>query len=245
MALDTTQWLWAILCAFLIGFAKTGFSGVATLVVPIMAAIFGGKESSGIVLPMLIVGDLLAVKKYSSHADWKYIRRLLPWAMAGIILGLAVGNAVSDLQFKRIIAIIVLLGLCVMIWQEIQGDGAAVPHQWWFSALLGLAGGFSTMIGNAAGPVMGIYLLAMRLPKLVFIGTGAWFFMIINAAKVPLQIFFWKGITLNTLTFNLMLVPAIALGAFIGIKVVRHVPERPFRYAIIAITALTAVKLFF
>lgn len=243
--LNTGQWAATVVCAFLIGFSKTGFSGVSTLVVPVMAGLFGGKVSSGIVLPMLIFGDLIAVKKYNQHADWTYIRRLLPWAVAGILLGLLVGNAVSDTQFKKIIAIIVLIGLVIMIWQEWRGEKAAVPHQWWFSALLGLAGGFSTMIGNAAGPVMGIYLLAMQLPKWVFIGTGAWFFMIINWVKVPLQAIFWKGITGESLLFNLILTPVIGVGAWAGMKVVEYIPEKPFRLIVIALTALAAVKLIF
>lgn len=243
--LDLFQWILAVICGLLIGFAKTGLSGAGTLMVPIMAAIFGGKASSGIVLPMLIFGDLIAVKKYNQHAEWKYILRLLPWAFAGIVLGVVIGNQINDFIFKKMLAGIILIGIGIMIWQERKGENAVVPHQWWFMAIIGLAGGFTTMVGNAAGPVMTIYLLSMQLPKFAFIGTGAWFFMIINWTKVPFQLFFWKGITLETLTFNAMLVPAIVLGAIIGIIVVKRIPEKPFRYVVIALTAVAAVKLFF
>lgn len=242
--LNLNQWILAIISALLIGFSKTGLSGVGTLVIPLMAAVFGGKASSGIVLPMLVFGDIIAVRKYHRHADWRYIWELIPWAVGGIALGLAVGNFVSDLQFKKIIAAIVLVGLGIMVYQEWRGEKATVPHQWWFGALLGLAGGFSTMIGNAAGPVMGIYLLAMQLPKWVFIGTGAWFFMIVNLIKVPLQVIFWKGITWDTLLFNLILVPAIACGAYAGVKIAKIIPEKPFRITVIVLTAAAAIKLF-
>lgn len=241
--LSSTQWILCLFCGLLIGFAKTGIGGVATLMVPIMAEIFGGKASSGIVLPMLVFGDLIAVNRYRKHADKKQVAKLLPWAIAGLILGLSVGNMVNDAQFKMIIAITVITGLAVMIIQEHRGAG--VPNHWTFIAVLGLAGGFSTMVGNAAGTVMTIYLLSMRLPKYSYIGTGAWFFMIINMIKIPLQIIFWKGITLQTLTFNAMMIPAILLGAFIGIHLVRKIPEKPFRYMVIVLTAVAALKLFF
>ena len=99
------------------------------------------------------------------------------------------------------------------------------------------------MIGNAAGPVMAIYLLSMKLPKYSFIGTGAWFFMIINLVKLPLQYFVWKGITLHTLTLNAMMIPVIILGTVIGIVVVKKIPELPFKIAIILLAAVSAVKL--
>lgn len=241
--LNFYQWIISSICACLIGFSKTSFNGVSTIVIPIMAELFGGKASSGILLPMLIFGDLIAVKKYNQDAEWSYIWSLLPWAFGGIVLGVVVGNVVNDSQFKIIIATIILIGLGIMIWQEWWGSNAPVPKQWWFSALLGLAGGFSTMIGNAAGPVMGIYLLAMQLPKYAFIGTGAWFFMIINLVKVPFQIFFWKGITGETLIYNIILVPAIVIGTWIGIKVVKLIPEKPFRIIVIVLTALAAINL--
>ncbi|MGA2142698.1 MAG: sulfite exporter TauE/SafE family protein, partial [Brevinematales bacterium] len=230
--LDLLQWFVSGICAFLIGLSKTSFNGVSTPVIPVMAELFGGKASSGILLPLLIFGDLIAVNNYSRHAEWPYILRLLPWASGGIIIGVIVGNSVNDSQFKMIIAIIVLTGLGIMIWQERLGNGAPVPRQWWFSAVLGLAGGFSTMIGNAAGPVMGIYLLAMQLPKYAFIGTGAWFFMIINLTKVPFQVIFWKGITGETLLYDLLMAPAVISGAFIGIRIIRIIPEKPFRYIV-------------
>jgi uncharacterized membrane protein YfcA len=241
--LTSAQWFLCVFSAVLIGFSKTGIGGVATLMVPIMASIFGGKASSGIVLPMLVFGDLIAVNRYRKHADKRHVMKLLPWAVAGLILGLAVGNLVNDAHFKMIIGVTVIAGLAVMIILEKRSS--SVPEHWAFAAILGLAGGFSTMVGNAAGTVMSVYLLSMRLPKYSFIGTGAWFFMIINLIKIPLQIIFWHGITPQTLVFNAMMIPPILIGAFIGIHIVRKLPEKPFRYMVMALTAVAAAKLFF
>ncbi len=243
--LSAGLWLLLILCGVLIGIAKTGISGAGMLVVPILAGIFGGRPSAGLLLPMLCFGDIFGVTYYHRHAEWRHIWRLMPWTAAGIAIGLFVGAAVTDLQFNRMLSFIILAGLAVMIWRGQRGDVPNVPEHWWFAAIMGLAGGFTTMIGNAAGPVMALYLLSMRLPKYAYIGTVAWFFMIVNLAKVPLHIFVWHTITVRTVTLDVVMIPSIALGACMGIWIVRKIPEKVFRWVIVAMTALAAVKLLY
>ena len=224
--------------------AKTGVAGVGMLIVPILATIFGGKSSAGILLPMLSMADVFAVSYYHRHAEWKYILKLLPSTIVGVLVGLFVGNIVNDQQFKVMMGVIILAGLIIMVWRERKNVDAAIPHNWLFSSIAGLLGGFSTMIGNAAGPVMAVYLLSMMLPKNSFIGTGAWFFLIINLFKIPFHITVWKTIDLNTFTLDLAMFPAIMIGAFLGIKVVKIIPEKPYRIFIIVTTALAAIRLF-
>jgi hypothetical protein len=231
----------------MIGMAKTGITGVGTLVVPLMAFIFGGMPSSGLVLPMLIMADIFGVSYYHRSADWKTLLKVIPWALAGIITGLLVGKSISAIQFKHMIGILVILSLIVMIWQEIYKSkkGDLLPHKPWFAIPIGITGGFSTMIGNAAGPIMSVYLLSMNLQKKEFIGTAAWFFFIVNVFKLPLQIWGWHNITLKTLGFNFILLPAIAFGAFAGIKIVKLIPETAYRWFVVAATLVSAIALFF
>ena len=243
--LNPEQWFWVILCALFVGMAKTGIAGVGMLIVPILATIFGGKTSTGILLPMLCIADVFAVSYYHRHAEWKYIWKLMPSTVAGVLVGLYVGSLVNDQQFKLLMACIILVGLVIMVWRERKNTGTAIPHNWMFSSIAGLLGGFSTMIGNAAGPVMAIYFLSMMLPKNSFIGTGAWFFLIINLFKVPFHISVWKTIDLNTFVLDLAMFPAIMIGAILGFKLVKYIPEKPYRIFIIASTALAAIKLFF
>ncbi len=242
--LDADQWFWVILCALFVGMAKTGVAGIGMLIVPILATIFGGKSSAGILLPMLSMADVFAVSYYHRHAEWKYILKLLPATVAGVLIGVFVGNEVNDQQFKHMMAIIILVGLVIMIWRE-RTKAEAIPHNWIFSSIAGLLGGFSTMIGNAAGAIMSIYFLSMMLPKNSFIGTGAWFFLIINLFKIPFHVFNWGTIDMNTFTLDLAMLPAIMIGAFLGVKIVRYIPEKPYRIFIIVTTALAAIKLFF
>jgi uncharacterized membrane protein YfcA len=193
---------------------------------------------------MLILADVFAVTWYNRHAEWKHVLRLLPWALAGILVATLVGKSISDQTFNRLLAALVIGGIVLLVWRDLRSDKFHVPESRWFAAGLGLLGGFSTMIGNAAGPVMALYLLSMRLPKNVYIGTGAWFFFIVNLSKVPLHVWSWKTITLSSFLLDLLLIPAIAAGAFLGIWLVRLLPEKIFRIIVIVTTLLSALLLF-
>ncbi len=242
--LNLTELLLIILCAVLIGMSKTGISGAGLAVVPIMAYIFGGKLSTGIVLPMLSMADIFAVAYYHRHASWKYILRLLPWTVGGIFIGIYVGDMISDAVFKDIMGIIVVISVGILVWRDMK-KAVSVPGGTLFPAVMGLAGGFATMIGNAAGAIMALYLLSMRLPKNEYIGTGAWFFMIINLFKIPFHIFIWETISLKTFTIDLILLPAIAAGAVSGFYIVRIIPEKAYRIFLLATTAIAAIVLIF
>lgn len=238
------EWVIAVICGMLIGMAKTGLSGVSMAVVPLFAMIFGARPSTGMLLPILIMADVYAVSYYTKHTSWYHVLRLMPWALGGVGIAAVVGRLISDEVFTLLLAAIIILGTILLIANDLR-KSKTVPNHWWFSGIMGTAGGFTTMIGNAAGPIMSLYMLSMRLPKNVFIGTGAWYFFIVNVLKMPLHIFLWKTITLRTFLFDLLLLPAIALGAFAGVKIVKLIPERLYRLLIIATTLAAAVLLFF
>ncbi|WKN44615.1 sulfite exporter TauE/SafE family protein [Tunicatimonas pelagia] len=243
-SLSLLEWGLVILCAMLVGMSKTGVMGAGLMVIPVLASIFGGRSSTGFLLPMLSVADILAVRYYNRHAQWSYLVRLFPWTMAGIALGVWFGDVISDEQFKASIGVIIFICLGLLLARDFRQESLNVPNYWWISALTGTLGGFATMIGNAAAPIMAIYLLSMRLPKNDYIGTAAWFFLIINLLKIPLHVFIWHTITLDTVKVNAMMVPAIALGAILGFRVVRILPERAYRIFLIISTAVSAFFLF-
>lgn len=234
------QWGLILLCSFLIGMSKAGVPGVSMVVVPILAIIFGGKQSTGVLLPMLIMADVFGVTYYHQHANWKHVIKALPWAVIGVIVAMLVGNRVDDNQFKIIIATIILISIALMLWRDKSKAKETIPDSWYFAAIMGLAGGFATMIGNAAGPIFAIYLLALRLPKNEFIGTAAWFFFIINLFKLPLHIFSWHTISWQSISLNFINLPTIALGAFMGIWLVKKIPNSSYRWIVISITILSA-----
>jgi hypothetical protein len=230
-------------CAFLVGVSKTGVPGCGILNVPLMALAFSAKMSTGLLLPLLAMADVFAVSYYHRHAQWKHVWRLLPWALAGIGAGSLVIRFINDAQLKPIIGFIVLILLIVNYWRLHRAGGELkVPTHWSFAAVLGFAAGLTTCMANAAGPIMVIYLLAMRLPKNEYIGTGAWYFLILNWLKIPL--FIWDGrITMVSLKADIVMLPAIAAGAFLGIVILKKIPQKYFNLIIQILALAAAIKL--
>ena len=243
---DLVPWQWAawIFLGLCIGLTKTGFSGMTAIIVPIIALIFDPKESTGINLPLLCFADIIAVAYFHSHAEWKYIWKLLPWSLAGFGAAILVDRLIPVQAFRYLMGGSILAGLAVMIWNDMRGKEKPPPSAWWFSALFGIAGGFCTMIGNVAGAIMAVFLLSMRLPKNSYVGTTAWFFLIINYLKLPIQIFFWNNITAKSLLFDVTLVPVILIGAVLGVYLIKIIPEPVYRKTIVILTCVSAVLLF-
>lgn len=241
--LSLFQWLILSLTALCIGMSKTGIQGLMLLTVPYMAMSFGAKESTGVILPMLCMADIMAVIYYKRIADWKTVLRLLPTAILGFFIAIFVDNLIPAKEFRHLMGWTLVIALAVMIWSEIFGKENRWMKRWWYSAIFGLLGGFTTMIGNAAGPVLSVYLLSMRKDKMEYIGINAWFFLVVNMLKVPLQIFVWDNISWSTFSLNLTMLPIIGLGAWIGIRIVKVFPEKAFHRFIQIVTILSVVMM--
>ncbi|MBP3318322.1 MAG: sulfite exporter TauE/SafE family protein [Alistipes sp.] len=237
------QWTILSLTALCIGMSKTGIQGVMLLAVPYMAMAFGAKESTGIILPMLCMADIMAVAYYKRIADWMTVLKLLPTAVLGFFVAIVVDNLIPAEEFRHLMGWTLAMALAVMIWSEIFGKENRWMKKWWYSAIFGLLGGFTTMIGNAAGPVMSVYLLSMRKDKMEYIGINAWFFLVVNLLKVPLQIFVWDNISWGTFSLNLAMLPIIGIGAWMGIGIVKRFPESAFRRFIQIVTILSVAMM--
>ncbi|MEL6866087.1 MAG: sulfite exporter TauE/SafE family protein, partial [Bacteroidota bacterium] len=140
----------SLFAAFILGMSKAGLKGVSIIVVTLMALVHGAKASTGIVLPLLIFADVLAVTYYNRYTRWEYLRRFLPWMLAGVLIAVLVGKDLPEDIFKKGMALIILVSVVMMFWWE-RYDSKEVPKKWWFAGSMGLSAGFSTMIGNLAG----------------------------------------------------------------------------------------------
>lgn len=240
MPLSSTDIILISCVALCVGMSKTGVHGTGMIAVPMLASVFGGQLSSGVMLPMLCLADLMGVWYYHRHAEWRHLKKLFPWALLGTILGTVIGGNIDDGTFRIIMAIVILLSVGIMLWLE-KGHREDVPNYPWFAALTGTTGGFTSMVGNLAGSVMAVYFLSMRLPKNAFIGTTAWFFMVINWLKIPFHVWAWKTITLETFIIDLAALPLIILGAWLGIIIVRNLKEQHYRWFIIGMTIVAAI----
>ena len=226
------------------GMAKTGVHGIGMVTIPMLAALFGGRLSSGIMLPMLVIADVMGVWYYHRHASWSHLKILFPWAAVGVIVGTVVGGLISDEVFKTIMGVVVIVSVVIMIWME-RDRSENIPANFWFGSSMGIAGGFTSMVGNLAGAVMALYLLSMRLPKNAFIGTAAWFFLVVNWFKVPFHVFAWHTISMDILWLDLATTPIIGLGAYLGVLVTKSLSEKSYRWFIIAMTLAAAVVMLF
>jgi len=239
--LSIFQWLTIGLAGILLGVSKSGIKGIGIVIILILAFVFGEKASTGVLLPMLIGADILAVIYYHRHVQWKYIVKLLPFMLVGVLVGVWVGNDISEVGFKRIMAIIIILTMLVMVYTEMRKN--SIPNNKLFAYSSGFMAGVASMIGNLAGPIADIYFLAIRLPKNEFIGTGAWLFFIINVFKLPFHIFIWNTVTVETLVLNSVLVPAVVIGFFIGVYIVKLISNVNYRRFIFVVTAIGAIVL--
>lgn len=229
--------------AFILGLAKAGLRGIDMLNVTLMALVFGGKASTGIVLPLLCVADIAAVLYYHRHAQWKHFWKLVPWMAAGILIGVFAGKDMNEAVFRKLMAVIIILTVIIMMVMELI-KSENVPSHPLFAASTGIAAGITTMLGNLAGAFSNLYFLAMRLPKNDFIGTSSWLFLVINLFKLPFQVLYWKNITPSSLQTDLLLLPALALGFLSGLKIVKQIKDQHYRKMVILLTLIGAVVIF-
>lgn len=242
--IPTTGWVIAATAAFILGISKAGIKGIEIIIVTMMALAFGARESTGVLVPLLIIGDIFAVIYYNRHARWSYITRFLPWMLAGLLLGVLIGHELPEQTFKMVMVTVILASVVMMYWWD-KRKTRAVPTHWAFSGFIGILAGVTTMIGNLAGAFSNIYFLAMRLPKNEFIGTAAWLFLIINIVKLPFHYYVWETISKESLLINLKLAPLILVGLFVGVRMVKLIKEGLYRKMILLLTALGAVLILF
>jgi len=229
--LTPEAWLWLLLAAALVGFAKTAINGVGALAVVLFAFVLPVKESTGALLPLLLVGDVLAVGLYRRHADLRALLRLLLGVLPGLVLGWWFIGQVDDALMRRSIAVILIVMTGLQLWQRRRGTRDALRHPRAAVTLAtGATAGFATMTANAAGPVTTLYLIRAGLPTLEMLGTAAWFYLAVNLSKLP----FSAGlhlISVESLAMGALLVPALLLGGWVGVRLIRRVDQRQFEVA--------------
>jgi uncharacterized membrane protein YfcA len=226
-----------------IGVSKAGLPGVSLIHVVIFAFLFGARQSTGVVLPMLLAGDVTAVTAFHQHARWDYIRRMLPPACLGVMLAAFVMRFLDEALFKPVIGWIIL-GLTVLQIIRMQRPEwfGTVPHSRAFAWAMGLLVGAATMMANAAGPIFALYSVAVALPKLEIVGTSAWFFLMINAFKVPFS--FGLGLIHGqTLLLNAAMIPPILVGVFTGRRLVQRLPQRAFEMLMLSFAGVASLRL--
>jgi uncharacterized membrane protein YfcA len=240
-----SAWVLAYGAAFCIGLSKNGFGGVGMLAVILMARVMPARESTGAVLPLLIVADIFAIRAFRQFAVWRHLGKLLPATVVGIVCGWLLMPHLTSKAFGPLIGWMVLVLIALTVVQKLSRSlpaaAAAHPAIAW---PLGWLAGLTTMLANAAGSVMTVYLLACRLPKYEFVGTAAWFFFIVNVIKVPFSVSLGL-INGHSLLLNLALIPGIVAGVATGRFFLGKINQQAFEWLMIALSLAGGLKLVF
>jgi uncharacterized membrane protein YfcA len=237
--LEPWQWALGAFSAFIIGVAKTGAPGLGTLIAPLMVIAVGdARLATAWTLPVLITADIFAVWYWRRQAEARQLFSLAPWVLVGIVGG-AFALGLPELAIRRTLGVIVLSMMFIYLWRRVRPTTDVHGNPIFF----GIAGGFSSTVANAAGPVMNLYLLSRKLPKEEFVATGAWFFFALNLVKAP--VYAYHGLySRESLTFDALMIPVVLLGALAGRWVVRVMPQKLFEAAVIVLTGVSCLLLF-
>lgn len=242
--LTAIAWLLLGVAAVIIGLSKTAVPGSGTIAVAVFAAVLPAKQSTGTILLLLILADLFAIVMYRRDVNWRALLRLAPAVLVGVLLGVVFLALADDVWVKRTIGVILLAVIAVTLlrrWLVRSATAPDRPHRL-AAATYGTLGGFTTMVANAAGPVMSMYFLAARFSVKEFLGTAAWFFFLVNVSKVP----FSAGLGLITgpgLLIDLLLAPLVVAGALFGRWWAGRLDQILFERIVIAATVLGALYL--
>lgn len=247
------QWVLLAVAGFMVGLSKTGIAGLGVLAAAVFANVLPARASTGALLPLLILADVFAVASYFRQAIWSHLFKLFPWAVAGIIIGALAMGRMDDKQVRVVIGLILVAMVSMQIWRKLRTEARRkageevedkVPEALWFAALMGILAGFTTMLANAAGPIMTLYLLAMRMPKMRFMGTAAWYFFILNSFKVPFNCHLGQ-IDGASMILDMKLAPFAIVGALYGRSILPHINQKVFESLALGLALVAGVKLLF
>ncbi|MCK6374471.1 MAG: sulfite exporter TauE/SafE family protein [Zoogloea sp.] len=242
MHLDTTGWIVTAIAILLTGISKSGLGGaLGGLAVPFMSMWMSPRDAVAVMLPVLIAMDLFGIRAWRGKADWAELRLLLPASLAGIAVGTLAFGVMSDRMVKGAVGLIAVVFAADRLLRRPMSDAPTAPLPR-LARLCGVGAGFTSTLAHAGGPPLMIYLLTRGLPRQAFAATSVFFFAALNLAKLP----FYLGLDLftrDTLVMSAMLLVLVPVGVWTGMRLLQHIPERPFYLLATAALGLSGVKL--
>lgn len=233
-------------CVFVYGVSKTVMPVLGVLASPIIAAALTPTIAAGFMVPLLILGDLVALTVYRQHVQWRLILRILPGLLVGFALTAVLFLRADITTVSRVVGGLILVSVILEVLRMRQtGDTPPSVGTLWdrsVTAFFGVFAGVTTLAANAGGAAMSLYLVRLRVPMLAFMGTSVWFFFILNLIKVPVVASLGL-ISAESLRVGLFMAPLVVAGALVGIVIFRHLDQRVFVTTALALSAVAAVWL--
>jgi len=241
---DLYFWGIAVLAVFVVALSKSGLVGSLGLVgVPLLSLVMPARDAAGMMLPLLLVMDAIAVWTYRKDADWRILRIMLPGAFVGTVVGWVLWSFVSDamvLLFVGILTLLFILDALLPLRKKLEGLPPSKP----WGAFWGGAAGFTSFISHTGGPPFQIYVLPQKLTPVKFSGTTAFFFAIVNSAKL-IPYFFLGQLNVANLSHAAILAPLAVIGVMVGVFLVRRISVKRFYQLTYWLVFLLALKLIY
>lgn len=255
--------------AILFGIDKSLASGAGLLAVAMLTAVMPARDATGLTLLMAICADWSAIWAYRGNVSVRSLVRLIPFVIVGIACGIAFLYSADNTAMRKTIGII--LGIFVAVYfislarkrlsgKTAQGAAAATVHggtsdalsadprvralSWAKRVVCGILAGFTTMVANAAGPVTTVFFMSENLPVLRFLGTTAWFYLIVNLIKLPVSIHLGM-ITWQSFLSMAWTIPLIILTVIAGRTTAKHVSQKTFTVVVYALAVIAVTRLLF
>ncbi|MHB1111459.1 MAG: sulfite exporter TauE/SafE family protein [Devosia sp.] len=241
---DLYFWIIATLAVFIVALSKSGLVGSLGMVaVPMLALVMPPRDAAGMMLPLLLVMDVIAIWTYRKDADWHILKIMLPGAFVGTLLGWALWSVVSDamvLLFVGVITLLFVLDSLLPLRKQLEGLPPSKP---WGGFWGGFAG-FTSFVSHTGGPPFQIYVLPRRLPPVIYSGTTAFFFAAVNTAKLIPYLFLGQ-LSVTNLTIGLILTPVAIIGVLLGVFLVRRISVKLFYQLAYWLVFVLAIKLIY
>lgn len=239
---DLYFWIIAVIAVFIVALSKSGLLGSLGMVaVPLLTFVMPARDAAGMMLPLLLVMDAIAVWTYRKDCDWRIIRIMVPGALVGTLIGWALWSVVSDamvLLFVGITTLLFILDALLPLRKKLDGLPPSKP----WGAFWGGFAGFTSFISHTGGPPFQIYVLPQKLTPVNYSGTNAFFFAIVNTAKL-IPYFFLGQLNVSNLSHAAVLAPLAAVGVLIGVWLVRRISIKRFYQLTYWLVFILALKL--
>lgn len=236
------SWLFISLACLVTGFSKFSIGGLGLIILPLMMLAFPGPEALGVIAPIYLLTDLMAVVTYRNNVNWRVLAKLIPFGAVGIFAGTLVLGSINPSTFVTVLGGLILALLALSLWLDYHP--LPIFTNRYAAGIAGTMCGFTGILANAAGPLMGLFLIEQKMEKSAYIATRAWIFLTLNVMKL-FGLISLGLLNMETLQGSAVGLPALFLGMFLGHKLFAVISVEQLKLIVRGAISLSAAHLLF